>query len=86
MSAMTNILVKDDTVTTPVEFTLVPITDTPVPLWRAGVAGVPIDGQLRLWMSTEKTKSGDYKITVKLESPTMETLGASGTSRICRAC
>jgi hypothetical protein len=80
MSAMTNILVKDDTVTTPVEYTLVPITDTPEAFWRAGFAGIPLEGQLRLWMKQEKVKSGAYKITVKLESPTMETLGASGSS------
>ncbi len=80
MSAMTNILVKDDTVTTPVEFTLVPVTDTPIPFWRANTASIPLDGQLRLTMQTEKLKSGSYKVTVKLESPTMETLGASGTS------
>lgn len=80
MSAMTNILVKDDTVTTPVEFTLIPITDTPIPMWRANTAGIPLEGQLRAWMSTEQLKSKAYKITIKLESPTMETLGASGTS------
>lgn len=80
MSAMTNILVKDDTVTTPVEFTLAPVTDTPMPLWRAGVAGVPVDGQVRLSMNTERLKNGSFKSTVKLEVPVLETLGASGTS------
>ena len=78
MAAMTNLLVKDDG--TPTEFTLVPVTDTPVPFWRAQVANVPVDGQPRLTMSLEKLKSGDYKATVKLELPVMETLGASGTS------
>lgn len=79
MSAMTNILVKDDTVTTRQEYTLYPVTDTPVPEWRASVANVPVDGQVRLTMSIDKTKVG-YKATVKLESPVLETLGASGTS------
>lgn len=78
MAAMTNLLVKDDG--TPTEFTLVPITDTPVPFWRAAVANVPVDGQPRLTFSIEKVKSGDYKATAKLEIPVMETLGASGTS------
>lgn len=78
MSAMTNLLVKDDG--TPTEFTLVPVTDTPFPLWRAAVSGVPVDGQPRLTFSIEKVKSGDYKATAKLEVPVMETLGASGTS------
>jgi hypothetical protein len=78
MSAMTNILVKDDG--TPTEFTLVPVTDTPVPFWRAAVANVPVDGQVRLTLSQERLKSGDYKMSAKLEVPVMETLGASGTS------
>lgn len=80
MPAMNNILVKDDTVTTPVEFTLVPVTDTPSPLYRAQVANVPIDGQIRLTLSESATKNGGYKVTAKLEVPVLETLGASGTS------
>lgn len=80
MAAMDNILVKDDTVTTPVEFTLVPITDTPNPLWRASVANVPLEGQVRLTLSSDTTKNGGSKMTVKLEVPVLETLGASGTS------
>lgn len=79
MAAMTPILVKDDTVTTPVEFTLNPITDTP-PTWRANVSGVPVDGQMRLMMDSEKLKNGNYKVTAKLEVSVLETLGASGTS------
>ena len=78
MGAMTNILVKDDG--TPTEFTLIPVTDTPSPIWRAAVANVPVDGQVRLAMSMETLKSGDYKASLKLEVPVMETLGASGTS------
>lgn len=80
MPAMTDLLVKDDTITTPVEFTLQPVTDTPNPLWRAGVAGVPLDGQVRLTLSASDVKSGGKKMSVKLEVPVMETLGASGTS------
>ncbi len=80
MSAMTNLLVKDDTVTTPVEYTLQPISDTPAPNWRASVAGVPLDGQIRLLLDDAEMKSGAEKRTVKLEVPVMETLGASGTS------
>lgn len=78
MSAMTNLLVKDDG--TPTEFTLVPVTDTPDPYWRAAVANVPVDGQIRLTLHQEKLKSGDYKMSLKIEVPVMETLGASGTS------
>lgn len=80
MSAMTNILVKDDTVTTPVEFTLQPITDTPDPIWRTSLASVPLSGQIQLTLKEEKWKGDGRKMTVKLEVPVQETLGASGTS------
>jgi len=80
MAAMTNLLVKDDTVTTPVEYTFNPVSDTPVPFWRTAIANVPLEGQMRLTTSAAKQKNGSYKITVKLEVPVMETLGASGTS------
>lgn len=79
MGAMTNLLLKDDA-TAPVEFTFVPISDTPNPLWRTAVASVPFEGQMRASCTWEQVKSGDYKFTVKLEVPVMETLGASGTS------
>lgn len=79
MGAMTNLLVKDDA-STPVELTLVPITDTPSPFWRGNIAGVPFEGQPRLYLSEEKLKSGDYKRQMRLEVPVMETLGVSGTS------
>jgi len=79
MAQMANFLVKDDAAT-PKEWTLQPITDTPIPFWRGSDASIPLDGQPRLTMSTEKLKSGGYKVTAKLEVPTMETLGASGTS------
>lgn len=80
MPAMTDLMIKDDTITTPVEFTLIPVTDTPIPLWRAAVANVPQDGQVRLSMSVDPVKSGGSKVSVKLEVPVLETLGASGTS------
>jgi len=79
MAAMTNILVKDDAAT-PTEFTLIPVTDTPNPVWRAAVANVPLNAQVRLTMSSDVLKNGGVKLSVKLEVPTMETLGASGTS------
>lgn len=79
MPAMTNLLVKDDA-NPLVELTFVPITDTPEPLWRTQIAGVPFEGQARLSQSTVKQKNGSWKITAKLEVPVMETLGASGSS------
>lgn len=79
MAQMANFLVKDDAAT-PKEWTLVPITDTPVPFWRGNDSSIPLDGQPRLTFSADKLKNGGYKLTAKLEVPTMETLGASGTS------
>jgi len=71
---MTNILVKDDA-STPVESTLVPVTDTPVSYWRARASGVPVDGQVQVWMSEEPVRGGEaVKRTIKLEVPVMETL------------
>ena len=79
MAAMTNLLVKDDS-NPLVEYTFVPITDTPEPLWRTQMASVPFEGQMTLTQSVVKQKNGNYKVTLKLEVPVMETLGASGTS------
>jgi hypothetical protein len=80
MAAMTNLLVKDDTTTTRVEFTFIPVTDTPKPLWRTQIAGVPMDGQMTLEFEAAELKSGDRRFAMKLDVPVMETLGASGTS------
>lgn len=80
MPIMTNILVKDDTVTTPKEFTLIPISDSPANVWRASEAGVPLEGQMRATLSIDPTKSNGTKVTLKLEVSVLETLGASGTS------
>lgn len=79
MGTQTNLLVKDDA-TTPLEVTLIAVTDTPNPFWRAAIAGVPFEGQPRLNVTQEKVKNGSYKFTMKLEIPVMETLGASGSS------
>jgi transcriptional regulator GlxA family with amidase domain len=79
MPAMTNVLVKDDAAA-PIEWTLLPVSDTPIPNWRSNAAALSLAGQLRLWQSIEQMKSGDWKITVKLEVPVMETLGASGAA------
>jgi hypothetical protein len=79
MAQMTNFLVKDDAAT-PKEWTLVPITDTPNPFYRAQDPGIPIEGQPRLTLIEEKLKTNGYRLSAKLEVPVMETLGASGTS------
>lgn len=80
MPAMTNLLVKDDAAT-PKEWTFLPVTDADgTPMWRTSDATVALEGQPRLTASASQVKSGDYKVTAKLEIPVMETLGASGTS------
>lgn len=79
MPAMTNILVKDDA-TAPKEWTFNPISDTPAPNWRANDAALSLAGQPRFSASVELLKSGDWKVTAKLEIPVMETLGASGAA------
>lgn len=79
MSAMTNLLVKDDTVTTRQEFTFIPVTDTPRPLWRAAISGVPLDGQPTVEFDVVKVKPG-YKLTLKVDLPVMEQLGTAGTA------
>lgn len=79
MPAMTNLLVKDDAAT-PIELTLVPITDNPDPVWRANVAGNPVDGNVRVTYTEEKLKNGTYRLSIKTEVPVQETLGTSGTS------
>lgn len=79
MAAMGNLLIKDDA-TSPAESTLVPVTDTPSPMWRGSAAGVPFEGQIRFSLTEVKMSDGNYKRTAKLEVPVMETLGASGTS------
>jgi hypothetical protein len=79
MGAMTNLLVKDDA-GTPKEWTFIPITDTPSPIWRGSDSALPLEAQPRLTVTNELLKSGDYKVTAKLELPVLETLGASGTS------
>lgn len=77
MPNMTYIYVRDDAGT---QRTLIPITDTPNPKYRSNDANVPLNGQMQMNVYWEELKSGDYKGTVKLEVPVLETLGASGTS------
>jgi len=80
MAAQANILVKDDA-STRVEHTLLPVSDADnTSLWRASAAGTPFDGQVRLTLSEEILKNGDYKRKLMFEVPVMETLGASGTA------
>jgi len=79
MPAMTNLLVKDDSAT-PKEWTLIPITDTPNPIWRSNDSLLPIEAQPRVSVTMEKLKTGSYRVSLKTEVPVLETLGASGTS------
>lgn len=78
MADMNNILVQDDTDTT---ITLLPISNADRNLvWRGNMAGVPVDGQPRLSIVWERLKSGDYRLSAKLEVPVMETIGSAAAS------
>jgi hypothetical protein len=79
MSAMANILVKDDA-NPLVEFTLVPVANNR-PKWRAQVAGVPVAGQITVeQVANTRLADGSYRRVLKLEVPELETLGTAGTS------
>lgn len=78
MADMNNILIQDDTDTT---ITLLPVSNAHQNLvWRGNMAGVPIDGQPRLTVVWERLKSGDYRLSAKLEVPVMETIGSAAAS------
>lgn len=78
MPDMNNILVQDDTDTTR---PLLPISNANQNLvWRGNDGGVPIDGQIRLTANWEQLKSKDWRLSVKLEVPVMETIGAAAAS------
>lgn len=78
MADMNNILVQDDAGN---QITLLPITNADKNLvWRGNAAGVPIDGQTRLTATWDRLKSGDYKLSAKLEVPVMETIGSAAAS------
>lgn len=78
MADMNNILVQDDAGNT---VTLLPVSNADKSLvWRANGAGIPIDGQVRLSVTWDRLKSGDYKLTAKLEAPVMETIGSAAAS------
>lgn len=79
MAAMGKLLIKDDA-TTPKEFTLNPVSDTPNPFWRGSEVDVPIEGQLRCNISQVRLKNGSFKVTAKLETPVMESIGTSGNT------
>lgn len=79
MSAMTNVLIKDDS-NPLVELTFIPVTNSR-PKWRTQITGVPIDGQLTIeQLANTRLADGSYRRVLKLEVPEMETLGTAGTS------
>jgi hypothetical protein len=78
MADMNNILLQDDTDTTR---TLLPVTNANQNLvWRGNEAGVPDFGQIRLTETWEKLKSGDWRLSAKLEVPVLETIGSASSS------
>lgn len=78
MPDMNNILLQDDTDTT---ITLLPVSNANQNLvWRSNLSDVPIDGQVRLTTVWERLKSGDWRLSAKLEVPVMETIGAAAAT------
>lgn len=78
MADMNNVLLQDDAGST---ITLLPVSNADRNLvWRGNMAGVPIDGQPRLTVTWDRLKSGDYKLSAKLEVPVMETIGSAAAS------
>lgn len=78
MADMNNILLQDDA---DVTRSFLPVSNADRNLvWRGNEIGVPIDGQIRLTHNWERLKSGDYRLSVKLEVPVMETIGASAAT------
>jgi hypothetical protein len=78
MADMANILLQDDSDTTR---TLLPISNANQNLvWRGNEADVPDFGQVRLTANWEKLKSGDWRLSAKLEVPVLETVGAAAAS------
>lgn len=77
MPDMLNILLKDDTNT---DLTFSPQdSNGAANIWRADVTGDPLEGQPRITATYEKLKSGDWKVTHKLEVPAMETVGTASS-------
>lgn len=80
MSAITNILVKDDS-NPLVELTFYPVANKEYPSWRTQIAGVPMDGQATFEiLDNSKLPDGNFRRVVKLTVPEMESLGTAGTS------
>jgi hypothetical protein len=79
MAAVTNIIAKDDTATA---WTFIPIgkDSDGNPVWRCNTAGLSVSGQPRLSVSVQTLKSGDFKVTAKVEVPVMEAQSDSGDS------
>lgn len=77
MADMSNLLVKDDT---GADVTFYPVSNANQNLvWRANVASVPIEGQPKITAVWERIKSGDWRLSYKLEVPAMETVGTASS-------
>jgi len=80
MSAITNILVKDDS-NPLVELTFVPVANRAFPTWRTQIAGVPTDGQPTAEiLANDRLPDGNYRKVFKVTIPEMESLGTAGTA------
>lgn len=78
MSSIAN-LVAFDGAGTPVSHTLAGVAvsrdkDKVTAEWREGLAGVPVDAQVRCTMILQRLKSGVFRTETKVEVPVQETI------------
>jgi hypothetical protein len=78
MATQANFLVFDDQAT-PVEHTLIPVSDNPC-VWRGTNSALPMEGQIRVTFQLEQLKNGDFRASKKTEVPVLETIGTAGNA------
>jgi hypothetical protein len=84
MSQIADITVFDGAAT-PVSHTLKAISVTRLgskieAYWREANAALPVYAQIQLWISVETLKSGVYKVSTRVEVPTMESVSGQNSS------
>lgn len=74
MPAMSNILLRNEDGTT--DLTLLPLRDSPFPVWRGNDQSLPLEGQVRLEVQYETLKNKKTRVNVKLIKPIMAVIPA----------
>lgn len=80
MADQKNILLQDDNDATVTLYPVLGEFQGRGLIWRSNIAGVPVDGQVRLTVTQTPLAKGGFKVTEKLEVPKMETLLESSAS------